>query len=172
MTLRPMTEADLPCVATWLAEPHVKRWWHVEDDLSALTAKYRPRLVGEEPTHMLIVGANDSDVGLAQWYRWDDYAEDRENYRIGAGELGIDYLIGSPDACGRGLGTAMIAALLDHLRSASPARTPVSVTPEAANVPSRRILEKNAFVHISTFQSAHLDGRAPEGPTAIYRRLL
>jgi hypothetical protein len=48
----------------------------------------------------------------------------------------------------------------------------VTVTPEAANVASRRILEKNGFVLVDVFQTRHLDGRTPEGPTALYRRAL
>lgn len=167
-----MSEADLPDVGHWLAEPHVRRWWYIDHDLAAVAAKYGPRLRGEEATHMLIVEADNVAVGLAQWYGWDDYVEDRENYRIGPGELGIDYLIGSSAACGRGLGTAMVAELLELMRNSAAVGTPVSVTPEAANLASRRILEKNGFLHVATFQTAHREGRAPEGPTAVYRRLL
>jgi RimJ/RimL family protein N-acetyltransferase len=121
---------------------------------------------------MLIVEADAVPVGLAQWYRWDDYTEDRDNYRIGAGELGLDYAIGEPSTFGRGVGTSMVARLLDLLRAETAPGTPVTVTPEAANSASRRVLEKNGFVHSATFQSEHLEGRAPEGPTAIYRRTL
>ncbi len=167
-----MTDADLPGVVAWLAQPHVHRWWHLDYDLAAAKEKYGPRLRGDEPTHMLIVEADSESVGLAQWYRWDDYIEDRDNYRIGPGELGLDYAIGEPSASGRGVGTVMIARVLDLLRAEAAAGTPVTVTPEAANVASRRILEKNGFTHTATFQSEHLDGRAPEGPTAVYRRLL
>ena len=167
-----MTEADLPSVVEWLAQPHVHRWWHLDYDLAAATKKYGPRLRGEEPTHMLIVESDAAPVGLAQWYRWDDYTEDRDNYRIGDGELGLDYAIGEPSTVGRGVGTIMIARLLDLLRAEAASGTPVTVTPEAANVASRRILEKNGFAHTATFQSEHREGRVPEGPTAVYRRAL
>jgi aminoglycoside 6'-N-acetyltransferase len=172
MSLRAMTEADLPRVVYWQAQPHVTRWWHQAFDLEQARAKYLPRLHGTEPTHMLLVLDADGPIGLAQWYRWDDYAEDRANYRIGAGELGFDYLIGELSACGRGLGTRLIADLLDLLRTTHGPATPVSVTPEAANRPSRRVLEKNGFALVDVFQAEQLPGRAPEGPTALYRREL
>jgi aminoglycoside 6'-N-acetyltransferase len=172
VTLRPMTESDFADVVTWLAEPAVRRWWHFDYDLAAVAAKYGPRLRGEEPTRMLVVEADSAPVGLAQWYRWDDYREDRVGYRIGAGELGLDYAVGVPSARSRGVGTELVAALLESLRAEHPAGSPVSVTPEAANVASRRVLDKNGFVHVDTFQRAHVAGRAPEGPTAVYRRLL
>ena len=140
-----MTEADFPHVVEWLAQPHVHRWWHLAYDLPAATEKYGPRLRGEEPTHMLIVESGALPVGFAQWYRWDDYADDRGNYRIGAGELGFDYAIGDAAQCGRGVGTIMIARLLDLLRTEAASGTAVTVTPEAANAASRRILEKNGF---------------------------
>jgi aminoglycoside 6'-N-acetyltransferase len=165
-----MTEDDLPLVVEWLARPHVDRWWHEAFDLAEVRAKYLPRLAGDEPTFMLTVLLDGAPIGLAQWYRWDDWAEDRDNYRIGAGEFGIDYAIGEPSACGRGVGTAMIGKLLDLLRADHAGSAPVTVTPEADNTASRRILEKNGFALVDVFQAAHLDGRTPEGPTALYRR--
>ena len=172
ISLRPMTSADFPAVVDWLARPHVKRWWQLDYDLSAVRQKYGPRVCGAEPTRMLVIVEDDTAVGLAQWYRWDDYADDRDNYRVGAGELGMDYAIGLPAACGRGVGTQVVAAVLDMMREAHPAGTPVTVTPQQANVGSRRVLEKNGFLHVATRQVGQLPGHAPEGPVASYRRML
>ena len=69
-------------------------------------------------------------------------------------------------------GTELIAALLDELRAQHDVGTAVTVTPEVANLPSRRVLEKNDFELVAQFQPAQLPGREPEGPTALYRRLL
>lgn len=68
--------------------------------------------------------------------------------------------------------TQLIDRLLVLLRSHFNARTPVSVTPEAENAPSRRILEKNGFALVDVFQSQHLRGRPAQRPTARYRRML
>jgi aminoglycoside 6'-N-acetyltransferase len=172
VSLRPMVEDDLPLLVSWFRQPHVYRWWRRTPDLEQTRAKYLPRIRGEQPTEMITVLHDDAPIGLAQWYRWDAHAEDRDDYRIGRGELGIDYTIGDPAACCRGLGTQMIDRLLDLLRSRFPAGTPVSVTPEADNTPSRRVLEKNGFTLVDVFQSQHVPGRPPEGPTAVYRRTL
>jgi aminoglycoside 6'-N-acetyltransferase len=172
ISLRPMTEDDLPLVVDWLARPHVDRWWHEAFDLAEVREKYLPRLAGDEPTFMLTVLADGAPIGLAQWYRWDDWPQDRDTYRVGHGELGIDYAIGEPGSCGRGLGTAMIGRLLDLLRADHDGSVAVVVTPESDNTASRRVLEKNGFTLVDVFQTAHLDGATPEGPTALYRRTL
>jgi RimJ/RimL family protein N-acetyltransferase len=172
LSLRPMVEDDLPLLVSWFRQEHVRRWWRETLDLDHTRAKYLPRLRGERPTTMITVLEDDVPIGLAQWYRWDDYAEDRDNYRIGPGEVGIDYTIGELTACYRGIGTELVSLLLALLRSRFPPGTAVSVTPEAANLPSCRILQKNGFRLIEVFQSEHLPGRMHEGPTAVYRRTL
>ena len=172
VTLRDMDEDDLPLLVHWLAQPHVVRWWYETPTLDQARAKYLPRLAGADSTHMLIVVGDGVPIGLAQWYEWDEEPADRDNNRVGPGELGVDYTIGELGACYRGLGTEMVARLLELLRERYPAGTPVSVTPEAANLPSRRILEKNGFELVEVFQSDPLPGAHPTGPTARYRRLL
>jgi hypothetical protein len=66
----------------------------------------------------------------------------------------------------------VVGLVLDLLRTAHGEAVEVTVTPEAANAASRRILEKNGFALVDVFQTRHIDGRTPEGPTALYRRLL
>lgn len=160
-----MIEADLPRLVAWFREPHVLRWWYVALDLEQTRAKYMPRIAGTEPVHMLIASEDTAPIGFAQWYGWDG-DEDRAQYpTIGPGDLGIDYTIGEPSAIGRGLGTELVAGLLDLLRAKYAAGTPVSVTPNADNPASRRILERNgfAFVALAEFAGAAM---------AHYRRAL
>jgi GNAT superfamily N-acetyltransferase len=127
VTLRPMAENDFPHVVTWLSEPQVRQWWYQPLDLPAVRAKYLPRLAGIEPTHMMVIEDDGAPVGLAQWYRWDDYPDDRDNYRLGRDELGMDYAIGVPSARGRGVGRAAIEGVLGTMREAHAAGTAVSV---------------------------------------------
>lgn len=135
LSLRLTTEDDMPLLVSWFRQPHVYRWWRTMPDLEQTRAKYLPRLRGERPTTMITVLDDDVPIGLAQWYRWDDYAEDRDNCRIGAGELGLDYTIGALASCYRGLGTQLIGLLLGLLGTQFPTGTAISVTPEADNVP-------------------------------------
>jgi aminoglycoside 6'-N-acetyltransferase len=161
--LRPLTSYDVETVAAFLRAPHVARWWHDDPDPDAVAERYAPVLSGEDPTAVLIVLADDQPIGLAQWYAWDDYPAERDAYGIPAGTVGIDYLIGRPQDCERGLGTALIAALV----RATPARD-LWVTPEAGNAPSRRVLEKNGF-ELMAVQQCLLPDEPWAGPTALYR---
>ena len=81
------------------------------------------------------------------------------------GECGIDYAIGDPTAIGRGLGTRMIAALVDEVRDHHPGCS-ILVEPEAANAASRRVLESNGFELVDLRPLAF---ESNDSPMAIYR---
>src|SRR2546429_206532 len=106
--LRPLLESDLEVLDEWFRAPHVARWWGDET-----AEKYRPVLLGTDPTAALIAVHDKRRIGLAQWYHWDDNASSRDEYGIAPATIGIDYLIGHPHDCERGLGTALIAAVLE-----------------------------------------------------------
>jgi aminoglycoside 6'-N-acetyltransferase len=91
---------------------------------------------------------------------------------LGRDELGMDYAIGVASARGRGVGRAAIEGVLGTMHEAHAAGTAVSVTPQAANSASCRVLEKNGFTLVARVQPGRLPGRAPEGLTAVYRRQL
>jgi aminoglycoside 6'-N-acetyltransferase len=146
--LRAMAEADLPRLVAWFREPHVLRWWRDALELDEVRAKYLPRLTGVEPVHMLIVSERERPIGFAQWYGWDT-DEDRSYYAVEPGEAGFDYTIGEPNAIGRGIGTELVARLLELLREHYELGTLVSVTPHAENLASRRILENNGFALVA-----------------------
>jgi RimJ/RimL family protein N-acetyltransferase len=170
---RPMVEADLPQVAGWMGLPHVAEWWAVDAGPEMELEEYRRRLVdGEDAgTILMMVLDGDRSVGWCQWYRWDDYPVEAAQTLAGPGDAGIDYAIGEPDLVGQGFGTAMIGALVEHVRTqlaGGGARPAVgfTVAPEAANAASRRILEKNGFRLIA---EQALDSEPHDRPMAIYR---
>ena len=107
----------------------------------------------------------DGPVGWCQWYRWDDYPGEARELGTRPGEVGLDYALGDPRAPGRGLGTAMIAALVREVRRHQPG-CGVVVEPEAANAASRRVLERNGFELVDVRPLAFEDG---DRPMAIYR---
>jgi Sulfotransferase domain len=45
LSLRPMTEDDLPAVATWMRLPHVARWWLPGTTAEQEIARYRRRVM-------------------------------------------------------------------------------------------------------------------------------
>ena len=156
--LRPVGDADLETLEAWFRAPHVIRWWRDET-----AGKYLPEARGDDPTEVRIAIYDRRPLGLVQWYLWDDNVSSRDAYGIPAGTVGIDYLIGHPHDCDKGLGTAVVAALVEATPS-----LPIWVTPEEANEPSCRVLEKNGFERMAVKQ-CHVPDEPLAGPTALYR---
>ncbi len=165
LQLRPMVIDDLPQIDAWLREPHVSRWFLQDSTLEQTLEKCRNGIDGVEPTHLLVVLEDEVAIGWCQWYRCSDHPD----YEVGVGaatsDIGIDYAIGKPSAIGRGLGTQLITELVRWVREVHPGAG-VIADPEAANVPSRRILEKNEFQLIDVRPVA---SEPSTKPMAIYR---
>lgn len=143
--LRPMAEPDLPLVAAWLQRPHLSRWWLEASTLADELVDCRRSVRGEQPTQVLLVlDRAETPIGWCQWYAYRDYPADAAQIGARPDEVGIDYAIGEPEAIGQGVGTALIAALVDYVRARHPAAGMVA-DPSAANAASRRVLEHNGF---------------------------
>ncbi|CAM3812332.1 GNAT family N-acetyltransferase [Tsukamurella ocularis] len=163
ITFRRVTREDFPLLASWLAEPHNRRWWNHETSPEAIERDFGPSVDGVEPSQdWLALGAGSAasgpdeldgagaPFGLIQRQRWIDYADEPETAAVdalvglGPADWGIDYLIGSPAATGRGLGTAMIAAMCEVIfTELSGERVVVAVA--AGNRRSWRALERAGF---------------------------
>jgi aminoglycoside 6'-N-acetyltransferase len=167
--LRTMTEADLPLIRDWLQQPHVARWWPQDDPAEEELEQYRQRLTGEvdDGTRMLmVVERGRGAVGWCQWYRWEDTPDEARELGALPGECGFDYAIGDPTAIGRGLGTEMNAVLVNEIREHHPG-CGLIVEPDAANVASRRVLERNGFELVDVRPLAF---EPDDRPMAIYRK--
>jgi aminoglycoside 6'-N-acetyltransferase len=138
-----MTEADLPTVAGWLAEPHVARWWTPDATAEAQLSTYRGRINGSGATTMLMASVEGRPVGWAQWYSWADHPAAAQAMQAGDGEAGIDYAIRDPTAVGHGVGTESVAALVHEVRRCT-GPIELLVAADATNSAFRRVLEKNA----------------------------
>jgi aminoglycoside 6'-N-acetyltransferase len=142
--LRPMAREDLNLVRRWLAEPGVARWFlagsSVEDELADL----QRAVEGEEPTEVLLASRDGRPVGWCQWYRCSDYPDHAAGVGAHPDDVGIDYAIGEAGQRGRGVGTALVAALVDHIRRLHPG-VGVIADPDASNAASRAVLERNGF---------------------------
>ncbi|MEO8889123.1 MAG: GNAT family N-acetyltransferase [Jatrophihabitantaceae bacterium] len=160
LTLCPMADADLPVVAAWLLAPHVARWW--TEDPAQEIAGYARCIRGEEPTQARMVHLDGWAVGWCQWYRWADYPAGE--YGAGPQDVGLDYAIGEAPLVGRGVGTAMIAALVAEVGRERP-HAPLLVSVDAENTASRRVLEKNGFALVELREIPS----EPEDRSALYR---
>ena len=168
-----MAPGDLEFVARWLEEPHVVRWWLPDTTAAAELEELNNRLSGttDRSTQTLTIveqsaeGERARPIGWCQWYPYDAYPAEADAVGAHPGDCGIDYVIGEPGAVGRGLGTQLIALLVAEVRRHHPA-CGVIVDPDASNVASRRVLERNGFTLIAVRPVATEPG---DNPMAIYR---
>ncbi len=165
LRLSPMTAADLTFVESWLAEPHVARWYLESSTVTREIDQLRGCILGHEPTHAVTVRASDQPIGWCQWYRCDDYPDHAAGVGAQPDDIGIDYALGESAWVGRGVGTALIRTLVDHVRQRDP-HAGVIADPNAANVASRRVLEKNRFTLLAERPVA---SEPTNAPMAIYR---
>ncbi len=118
LACRPLTRGDLGVLRRWLRHEHVARWW-VEGP--------RPRA----GVRSWIWEVNGRSVGYAQ------------DYPLGPGVVGHDYLLGEPAYVGRGLGTGLLWVYLrDVVVPAYAGVRELVAAPDHRNAASRRVLVK------------------------------
>jgi aminoglycoside 6'-N-acetyltransferase len=144
VSLRPLRSSDLALVERWLGEPHVARWYLAGSSLERELADVRSSVRGGHGVRVLAVLEDDVPVGWCQWHPCSEDPEWAAEIGAGPGDVGVDYAIGKPSAVGRGVGTELVAALMRVVRTERPG-CGVMADPEADNVASRRVLEKNGF---------------------------
>jgi aminoglycoside 6'-N-acetyltransferase len=139
-----MARADFPLLATWLAEPHVARWWNHEFSREAVERDFGPTADGEEPNEDLLVLIADHPIGLIQYARYADYPEDVEQLSkvlpVPDHAVSIDYLIGDPTLTGQGVGTAMLRGFAEHIWRKNPEASCIIVPVCSANEASWKAL--------------------------------
>mgnify|MGYP003363037706 FL=1 len=133
-------------LAGWLREPPIARWWHHESSIEAVERDFGPSCRGEEPGEDLVVHLDDRPVGLVQRSLISDYPEDLAEFssltEVAQGAVELDYLIADPALRGRGLGSRMIAAIVEDTWRSCPTAPVALVAVAAANVASWRALDK------------------------------
>jgi aminoglycoside 6'-N-acetyltransferase len=160
-----MREDDLSLVARWLSTPHVARWFLTGSSVEQELDDLRQSVTGAQPVHVLMALEEGVPVGWCQWYFCADHPEWAADMGAQPGEVGVDYAIGDPARVGRGLGTALVAALVGRVRDAHPDAGVVS-DPDERNMASRRVLEKNGFQLVTV---TSLPSEPTGDPMAIYR---
>ncbi len=150
---QPLRRRHFALLAGWLAEPLVARWWNHDTSPEAVERDFGPSVDGLDATDMFLACVEDRPIGLIQRYPIAAYPEYAEELApvcpVPAGACSVDYLIGEPDARGRGLGAAMIATLVAQSWASFPGAGCVIVPVSTGNRASWRSLERAGFRRIA-----------------------
>ncbi|MCV7235733.1 GNAT family N-acetyltransferase [Mycobacterium branderi] len=165
MTLRKMQLADLDIVRAWLSTPEVARWYLPGSTIDRELEDLRRSIAGEQPTEVLVVVEQNEPIGWCQWYLCGAYPDHAAALGAEPEDAGIDYAIGEPGRRQNNLGTAVVAALVAHVRKHHPSAG-IIADPEATNIASRKVLEKNGFQLVDERPVA---SEPTPAPMAIYR---
>jgi AacA4 family aminoglycoside N(6')-acetyltransferase len=162
VTLRLMTEHDLPMLHDWLNRPHIVEWWGGEEErptLDEVLEKYLPRVLAEEAVTPYIAMMGEEPIGYAQSYvalgSGDGWWEDETD----PGVRGIDQSLANHEQLNKGLGTKLVQALVELLFT-DPGVTKIQTDPAPSNYRAIRCYEKAGFVQQSVITT-------PDGP-AVY----
>lgn len=148
VTLRLLTEDDLPMLHEWLNRPHIVEWWGGENErpsLAEVLTDYQPSEMAKERVTPYIAMLGNAPIGYAQSYvaigSGDGWWVDETD----PGVRGIDQSLAHPEHLDKGLGTRMVRALVELL-FADPAVTKIQTDPAPHNHRAIRCYEKAGFV--------------------------
>jgi len=162
VTLRLMTEDDLPMLHEWLNRPHIVEWWGGEEErptLDEVRQHYLPRVMAEESVTPYIAMLGEEPIGYAQSYVALGSGGGWWESETDPGVRGIDQSLADPTQLNKGLGTKLVRALVEQL-FADPAVTAIQTDPAPSNHRAIRCYEKAGFVQQRVITT-------PDGP-AIY----
>lgn len=145
ISFRPLERSDFPELEKWLAEPHVKRWWHDSLDASAIDAKYGPRVDGVEPSYVFIILFQKRAIGIIQYYLWSDYPKHGRQLGVDDNSAGIDLAIGDKHMTGQSLGPQIITEFLNQIVFTKTKVASVIADPEKNNIQSIKAFKKSGF---------------------------
>lgn len=146
--LRLMTKLDLPMLHDWLNRAHVLHWWGGDDarpSLDEVRAHYLPRVIAPENVTPYIAELDGRPIGYAQSYVAAGSGDGWWEQITDPGVRGIDQFLANGAELGRGLGSAMVGALVDRLL-ADPAVSLIQTDPDPSNARAIRCYEKVGFV--------------------------
>jgi len=149
ITFRPLAAADFPMLTRWLAEPHVQRFVQKTPmSLDEVTAKYAPRVRGEQPLVCHIACEDGPPFGYLQAYRNRDWPDAADGQTDG---ISLDLHIGEPTFLGRGLGRAMLGAYVRGLALPHFDQTTAYIAHDLANTAALACSQTVGFTPLREF---------------------
>ena len=173
VSFRPLARSDFALLRGWLETPHVARWWHHDTSVESLESDFGPSLDGTDPARLAVALAEGVPFGFLQSYRYADnpgYLADVSTIvEVPQGALSIDYFVGEPALLRRGWGLAMIGAAVASLRRDEAGMPAIIVPINAANIASRRLLERAGFRAVA--QGLLAPDNPADGPEHVLYRI-
>jgi AacA4 family aminoglycoside N(6')-acetyltransferase len=148
VTLRLMTEHDLPMLHDWLNRPHFVEWWGGEKEgptPDEVVEHYLPRTMAKDSVTPYIAMLGEEPVGYAQSYVAMGSGEGWWEEETDPGVRGIDQSLADQAQLNKGLGTQLVRALVELLFS-DQAVTKIQTDPAPQNHRAIRCYEKAGFV--------------------------
>jgi aminoglycoside 6'-N-acetyltransferase len=130
-SFRKVTLGDLPLLAAWRSNPHVRAWW--DSDQS-----YDAAYLSDPRVARWIVSIAGRPFAFMQDYTVHGW-EEHPFAELPRGSRGIDQYIGDPEMIGIGHGSAFIGARMRALFDAgAPVIAPILIRPMNGRSPSTR----------------------------------
>lgn len=139
--LRKFEDNDLLFFKKWLYLPHVAAWYHDPLDWIDEVEKRNNEF---SFLYHFVVEKDGKAIGFCQYYEYRHSGEDWHGNTNINGTYSIDYLIGDTEYLGKGLGTAIIKALIEKIKTQSNAKR-IIVQPEQENKASCNTLLSCGF---------------------------
>lgn len=131
----------------WLQRPHIRKWWEEPTTLAELQHDYLPPAYEESSTRAYIAILENTPIGFIQSYTVMGSGEGWWENETDPGARGIDQFIANANELGRGLGSAMARAFVEHLFK-DPRVTTVQTDPSPENERAIRCFRRAGFVAV------------------------
>lgn len=146
IAFRPLVMDDLPQMYTWLARPHVAKWYSTApSSFAEVLAKYGPRAEASGPVRAFIVQVDRADAGYIQTYAVEAFPDYAAQLGCEPGVAGVDLFLGDAWRLGHGLGPRVLRRFVDEIVFARDNASAVIAGPSEANLGSIRAFEKAGF---------------------------
>lgn len=159
-------ERDVPLLSRWMNDPAVAAFWELAGPETVVERHLRPQTDGDGRS-VPCLGVLD---GIPMSY-WEIYRADLDplarHYPARPHDTGVHLLIGAVADRGRGLGTALLRAVADHILDMRPACARVVAEPDLRNTPS-----VSAFLSAGFRYSAEVDLPGKRAALMVRERVL
>ena len=151
IAFRTLDMSDLPRLAAWLMEPHVRKFYQPDPiTLDEVTAEYAPVIGNDTPTICHLAVSQGAPFAYVQSYRNFDYPEWAEMIDVHDG-ISVDLFIGDPAFLHRGMGRALLVAYLQEVALARFAETHAYIAHATANASALRCSQAAGFRPVREF---------------------